>query len=312
MKTIIIIIVLFLVGFISNTNATQFISECFDDSWKLENSKLVIEGKVINVEKTIDTTFVSIEVNKYIKGSDLDIVTFKQPGGTSTIVSGFADFEENEDVRVYLSIEENEYSILCGEFGKKLLVEQKGTLVSPYSENFQLILEDSYNIGEEIEIKLKNNGTTKIHFSGPDSCKKFFRVHKYISQDNKWELLSTRNPCEACEMFQVDIEINPRETKTIGIWNQKVYDNSNCNNFDYGKQVKSGKYKIDVTVTSPASIEPYVGGGEVTIGKEIEINGKTSENDSIQENETNGTNSEDKSLKSFFSSLINWLKSFFR
>lgn len=119
-----VIILLYLTSFVEGTS---FIAECENRIWLQNNSDIVIEGAVEKVEgKTIDGesfTFITLAVDKYVKGEGPDEIIVRQPGyleGGSFVLSITLEYSIGEKVRLYLEkVGETEYyQAVCGEYGK--------------------------------------------------------------------------------------------------------------------------------------------------------------------------------------------------
>ncbi|MBN1502636.1 hypothetical protein JW930_03760 [Candidatus Woesearchaeota archaeon] len=119
------------------------------------------------------------------------------------------------------------------------LLVTKNELPSPKVE---VILDEYYLSGEKIDIKVRNSGNTNIHYLG--GC-----VDPYVIQKlNKdaWEQVNLYDPCLArCTGFTNE-ELEPGETRTIGVWKQIEYG-ADCDSNDEesdGQLVEPGEYRL--------------------------------------------------------------------
>ena len=107
----------------------MMVAECGDRNYITNIADYIIEGTVIKVEskwdesKTSIYTYTDLSIDKYVKGvplteNKLQIVT---PGGTVGDISQWVEdqpiFHEGKKVRLYLQEKNNEFSIVCAQFG---------------------------------------------------------------------------------------------------------------------------------------------------------------------------------------------------
>ena len=98
--------------------------------------------------------------------------------------------------------------------------------------------------GNDVEIKVKNNGLNPVTLTANNGCAQFFQIINL--KTGKSILLYDKNLI--CTQAIKESTINPGETKTIGYWDKINYDTSECPDTSICKRskVNLGKYKIVV------------------------------------------------------------------
>jgi len=103
----------------------------------------------------------------------------------------------------------------------------------PEDCDVELILNDSYNEGESIEIKVKNNRNESIYYDasgcGPTNSYYIEQIYAEIAGIERLQIL---NPCSICPTVIWIEEIESGETKTIDTWDQKKHKASTWDECD--------------------------------------------------------------------------------
>lgn len=126
--------------------AADATEKCKDEDYLLDNSDYVVVGKVSKVEiKWADNnihTYQYVDINEYLKGSELDndllIIDSQASACVGNICQDVEDgdyvLKENKEYTLYLSSKGNYFSIYCSGYGAKLKTESDKDEVEPVSD----------------------------------------------------------------------------------------------------------------------------------------------------------------------------------
>lgn len=144
-KYVSIILLICLVNSVNALLAEDYIENCKDEVYLLDNSDYVVVGKVSKVEVKWDDgnihTYQYVDVSDYLKGSELDndlLIIDSLGGCVSTMCQDVEDgdyvLEEDKEYTLYLSSKGNYFSIYCMGYGAKLKTESDKDEVEPVSD----------------------------------------------------------------------------------------------------------------------------------------------------------------------------------